>query len=284
MRALARTLVAVALLWSAPQANAHDGLHEQIVALTHEIESRPKDPELYLRRGELYRLHREWDRSLADLRRAQALEPRREMGLAEARLYSDLGWSEWAELALERHLTSVPEDPEALLFLAQLLERRCALEDAVRAYDRALVGLDMPEPDVYLARADALAALGPAGVERALVGLDEALARMGPVFALELRALELEIERGRIEAALARLDALAARSQRQERWLAQRGEILLGAGRPAEALEAFLAARRACAALPARQRGTAQVAELERRVERRLLELETRQEGQQEGR
>jgi predicted Zn-dependent protease len=275
----ARTLVAlVGLLGSAPHANAHDGLHEQIVALTHEIESRPKAPELYLRRGELYRLHREWDKALADLRRAQALEPRREMGLAEARLYFDLGWSEWAELALERHLASLPEDPEALLFLARILEQRCALEDAVRAYDRALVGLEAPEPDVYLARAEALTALGPAGVERALVGLDEALARLGPVFALELRALELEVERGRIEAALARLDALAARSPRQERWLAQRGEILLGAGRATEALEAFRAARRACAALPARQRGTTQVAELERTVERRLAALETRQE------
>ena len=52
---------------------------------------------------------------------------------------------------------------------------------------------------------------------------------------LELRACELQERSGQIEAALARLTALAAQSRRQAPWLAQRGEILIRAGRSAEA-------------------------------------------------
>lgn len=266
---------AVALLWNGPSAAAHDGLHEQIVALTREIEAHATEPELYVRRGELQRLHRQYDLALADFARARALDPCRAPSLSEARLYADLGWSERAQAALENHLAARPDDAEALLLRARLREECGALEEAVRDYDRALAGLEPPEPDPYLARANALAVLGPAGVDRALSGLDEALARLGPVSSLELRAIELEVERARFDAALVRLEQLASRSPRQERWLAQRGEILLRAGRAEEALSTFRAARCALELLPARQHGSTLVLELERTVALRLAELES---------
>ena len=266
-------LVSIVLLSSAPSAAAiHDGLHEQIAAVTREIEACATNPELFVRRGELRRLHREWDEALADLRHARELDPRVDVWLAEARVHVDLGWVECAQLALERHLAARPGDPQAFLLRARLLEQRGKLEDAVHDYDRAIAGLDPPEPDHYLARADALAALG--GVDRALSGIDAALARLGPASSLELRAVELESERGRFDDALARLELVAARSPRQERWLAERGEILLRAGRRAEALAAFRDSRRALEALPARHRTSELALELERSVARRLAELE----------
>jgi predicted Zn-dependent protease len=273
-------LCAVAALAGAGRTAVHDGDHEQITALTRAIERNPGNAELRLRRAELYRLHRQWDPALADLERAQVLDPRLDaVLLCGARVFLDAGQLESARRLLDRHVALHPEDPEPYLLRAQLGLRRGALEEAARDYDHALARLDPPEPDPYLARAEVLARLGPAGVERALAGLDAGLARLGPVAALELRAVELERERGRFDDALARLDGIAARSPRQERWLALRGEILLEAGRAAEALEAFGAARIALRSLPPRLRSPATIAELETTIDCRLAELGTRLAG-----
>ncbi len=268
---------AVALFAGARSAAAHDGLHEQIAALTRAIGRSPGSAALHLRRAELFRLHHQWDAALADLRRAEALDPRLDgLILGEARLQLDAGALESARMLVERQLVLHPGDPRALLMRAELALRGGAVEEAVRDYDRAIAGLDPPEPDHYLARAEALVALGPDGVERALEGIDAAIGRLGPVASLELRAVELELGRERFDAALARLDGVAARSTRQERWLALRGEILLDAGRLAEALDAFGAAWIALDSLPPRRRSAAAVQELESEVACRMAELSVR--------
>lgn len=56
-------------------ALAHEGLHEQIVAVTAKIKLDPKNAALYLQRGELHRLHRDWARAAADYDRASRLQP-----------------------------------------------------------------------------------------------------------------------------------------------------------------------------------------------------------------
>ncbi len=50
---------------------AHDGLHEQIIAVTKEIAKDPNNANLYLKRAELYRLHEEWKNSEKDYNRAE---------------------------------------------------------------------------------------------------------------------------------------------------------------------------------------------------------------------
>jgi predicted RNA polymerase sigma factor len=74
---------------------------------------------------------------------------------------------------------------------------------------------------------------------------------LGPVPALERRALELEQSLGNTDAALARLEALASSSERPESWLKLRGDLLAKAGRSAEARDAYAAALAALERLPA---------------------------------
>src|SRR5688572_23554831 len=261
------------------RAAAHEGLHEEIAALTRTLEARPDDAGLLLRRAELYRLHRQWSSALADLARAQELEPRLDGALlCGARVFLEAGVPASALALVERYLVLRPDDPEALRVRAELALRRGAIERAVRDLDRALLGPAPVEPDHYLARAEVLARLGPQGVQRALDGLDAGLERLGPVAALELCAIDLELARGHFDDALARLDQVLARAPRPERWLAQRGEILRAAGRPEEALQAFVEARVALGSLPPSRRSSAAVGELESAVECRLHELGARSE------
>ena len=99
-------------------------------------------------------------------------------------------------------------------------------------------------------------------------------------------AIEFEVTRERYDAALARLDRIAAGAARKERWLARRGEILAQAGRQAEARTAFTQVRAAIAALPPRRRTTRAVAELEDRIRMALAhspdETDTARKGKHE--
>ena len=116
--------------------------------------------------------------------------------------------------------------------------------------------------------------MGVEHIDVALQGLDEGLERLGQPITLLLYAIDLELELGRHDAALARLDRIASRADRKETWLVRRGEILEQAGRPAEARAAYVAAIEAVQALPATRRGTRAVSRLQTRAEEALTRLD----------
>ena len=90
----------------------------------------------------------------------------------------------------------------------------------------------------------------PISAEEAIRSLDEGIARIGSVVTLHLRALALEESLGRIDAAAARLEQLAAESERRESWLKRRGDLFARAGRAVEARAAYSAALAAIDSLP----------------------------------
>lgn len=246
----------------APAARAHEGVDEQIAEVSRRIAREPRNAELYLLRGELHRVHRDWAKALADYGRAERLDPRlAAVDFARGRALCEAGRFAEASRALDRFLAREPAHADALVTRARARVALGRNEAAAEDYTRAIAALERPEPDYYIERARALSALGRA--EAALRGLDEGIAALGPLVTLELLAVDLELEAGRTEAALSRLDRLASRSARKESWLARRGEVLERAGRAREAREAYAAALAAVEALPEharRARATAALA------------------------
>ena len=102
--------------------------------------------------------------------------------------------------------------------------------------------------------------------DEALRGIDEILARLGPVVTLQLTAIDIEVHRGDMDGALRRIDAAMTTTPRNEGWLELRGDILMCAGRAAEARQAYTAALEAMASLPPERRATRAVADRERRL------------------
>ena len=259
-----------------PQALAHGDLHGLILNVTQEIEKDPRNPELYLRRAELHRAHEGWDAALADIGRAEALTNQwHVLHLARARVFLEAGWFESAKVAADRFLTQEPSNAEALTIRARarvkLGERLAAAED----YSRAITNSPTPSPDLFIERAQTLAAEGSAHLEAALQGLEQGIARLGPLVTLQLPALEVELKQNRVDAALARLDKVTAQFPRKETWLTRRGEILRHAGRNREAAEAFKAALQAMATLPPTRRAVPAMADLERRIRTALAETDS---------
>jgi len=118
-----------------------------------------------------------------------------------------------------------------------------------------IAGTPHPTPDDYIERARLLAVCGEPILDRAVKGLDEGIARLGPMVSLEFYAIDLECQQGRFDSALKRLDVVAPQFDRKENLLERRGEILTAAGRVAEAREAFAAALAAIDSRPTERRG-----------------------------
>jgi tetratricopeptide (TPR) repeat protein len=145
-----------------------------------------------------------------------------------------------------------------------------ALGDAERAaadFGAAINGMSRPTPEHVIARRDVLLSLGRRS--EALTALEAGLARIGPAVSLELAAVDLEVELGRYDAALARLDRLLGRSTVSPAWVVRRGEVLERAGRPVEARVEYA---RALALIDARdtRRSATTFTDLRRRLETAL--------------
>jgi len=244
--------VAICLALIPSFARAHEGLHEQIEAITARIKRDPKNAALYLQRGELYRLHREWVRAAADYDRASRLQPGLTIvDLGRGKMLLESRQFRQAEVVLDRFLQQQPHHVEGLVTRGRVLARIGARLDAVNDFTESL--RLAPAPELYLERAQVLGG-DERYIQEALQGLDEGIKQLGSVVTLELAAIDLELRQSNYDAALTRLDVITAQSERKETWLVRRGEILKAAGRHEEARKAFGAALVAIESLPPERR------------------------------
>ena len=256
--------ICLALLCSA--AYAHEGLHEQLAAITAKIKRDPKNASLYLQRGELHRLHHDWRRAAADYDRAEHLQPSlRIIELARGKLFFESGKLQRAKLTLDRFLNHQPAHYEALLTRARVLAKLGERREAAKDFTKALSISSEVEPELYIERASVLAG-DEQDITEALGGLDEGINKLGPVVTMQLAAIDLELRRKNYDSALTRLDRVSAQAERKEAWLVRKGEILKFAGREPEARTAFTAALNAIESLPASHRHSRSVLALELRA------------------
>jgi predicted Zn-dependent protease len=252
--------------------SAHGDLHEQIAAASRAIAWRPRDAALYLARGELYRAHHDTAPALADYGTALRLDPALDAAhLARGRLLLEAHRAADALPDLDRFLARRPDHADALVVRARA---RAVVGDAPHAredYDRALSLA--ANPDWFIERARLVRS--SAGAAAALSGLDEGLARLGPILTLTLEAIDGELSLGRHDAALARLDRLVTASGAHPHWSLHRGDILLAAGRKKDAHRAFSTALEEIDALPPARRRTRQNEALRARAMSALVHLDT---------
>jgi predicted Zn-dependent protease len=258
--------VALCLTLMASFARAHEGLHEQIVAITAKIKREPKNADLYLQRGELHRLHRDWARAAADYDRASRIQPTLTVvDLGRGKMLLESRRFRQAKSVLDRFLRQQPRHVEGLITRGRVLAKTGDRLKAANDFTAALALASAPEPELYLERAQVLAG-DERYVQEALRGLNEGIKQLGPLVTLELAAIDLELRRNNYDAALTRLDAITAQSERKETWLVRRGEILKAVGRHEEARKAFSAAIVMIESLPPERRQSRAITALQLRA------------------
>ena len=252
---------------------AHGDLDEQIAIATKLIQKDPKNAELYLKRGELHRAHADWDAAMADYDRAVELDPMLVVvNLARGKALLAANWPVSARVALDRFLTQQTNHVDALVTRARVFQKLGEHAAAAQDFTAAINHSPEPQPEFFIERAESLAAQPGDHLGETLRSLDEGIKKLGPLVTLQLYAIDLEIKQKHFDAALARLDLIAAQSPRKETWLAKRGEILQQAGRIIAAREAYQSALKAIESLPASRRQVPAMAELENRLRSVLKE------------
>lgn len=270
---LATCLLAFSLL----ACPLHEGKHEQIEAATAAIEQAPSNVDLWLARAEVYLLHDDFGACQKDLAVAHNMAPA-ESGLVL--LQARLAFAEKKPAAalakvdafLARKLQGASNNV-ALHLRAECLTTLKRSTAAIKAWTVLLHKHTQPKPDWYLQRAKLQAAVSTQGIESAIVGLDQGIQRLGAVVGLVLRAAELEEQLARVDAAVMRIETLAARSARKETWLKRQGDILQRAGRRQQARAYFQRALVALEKLPAKRRNTFSMNRLREQVEASLEKL-----------
>ena len=253
---------------------AHVGIHEKIEGLSRSIQQHPESSQLYILRGEAYRLHGSRDSAITDFRKALDIDPGNVAAtIGLGRTYLDQGNPQQAIVHLNRALGWEPGNVRALTIRAQANAGTGRPFKAAMDYTRAIEQFRedrKPLPDYYLECARAYELAGDQYIDRALQCLDEGINVLGHIRTLELYAVELETGRGNFDAALVRLDDILARAERKEFLLLQRGDILAAAGRPAAAAQVYLAAQEAINTLPPQRRHTRSIKELQADLVARL--------------
>lgn len=244
-------LIAVGL---AAPASAHGDIHARIAKLTKSIRKAPGSVALYLERGELHRLHKDWAAARRDFQTVRRLAPRLvELDLHEGRLELSAGCYDRARQVLDRFLAGHPRHVRGLQCRARLLTIVEAKAAALRDYD-TLIGLaESPNPDHYLERARAQQGFGIDSAE-VVRGLDEGVRKLGPLVVLHQRALQIELTRRAWPQALRRLDRMLAAMPLRAPWLLRRGMVLERMGKPAEARRAYSEGLAELDALPRRNK------------------------------
>lgn len=273
--ALPAILVTACLL--APVTAAAHGDDQIIIeALTDELAKAPS-ADLFLRRGELLRHHREWERAEADYAAAARLDPALAIvDYFRARARLEAGAPGEALSLVERFLTAAPREAEGWYLRGEILAALDRPAEAAASYADGLGRSAQPRPEHFLRRARLLAAAPSADPARVLAAVDEGLSRLGPIVSLVDEAIALELARGHHAGALARIATALETAPRREAWLVRQGDVLVQCGRREEAIASYRAALAAIAELPERYRTTVPVEKLARDARQSLERLSVR--------
>ena len=170
---------------------AHQDLLLQIEQLDEQISKDPQNPELLIRRGDLYRRHGDWNAAVIDFQMVRELSPgHTSIDWYEGRLLVASGQNEEGIVLLTRLLAQDDHHSGAYRVRA---EARWNLQQpllAAQDYQHAVNNSERPSPSLYRSLVLSLVAAGADYVDEAITAVNEGLIR----FAGEISLLGLGVD------------------------------------------------------------------------------------------
>jgi tetratricopeptide (TPR) repeat protein len=227
------------------------------------VAAKPGDPELLMQQAQVRKRADNWDGALVSLALALAHGADRDaVAAARGSVFLAAGFP---QMAVFEYTTVLARKPDAYDILFERGRAELALghaEAADQDFARAISSMSAPRPEHIAVRADTLRAAGRHA--EAVRALDQGMARLGPLPALMLSAIDVEVELQRYDSALARLDTLLAKTPTNAAWITRRAEILKQAQRTDEARAEFKRALQQIEAKPLQRQSKASKALAER--------------------
>jgi tetratricopeptide (TPR) repeat protein len=248
---------------------AHPGAATTIEHYSHQIEHDPESQRLYILRGIAYSNDGRYDAALADFRRAEQLGDPVLVSCDLGVLHYRRGDLDVALDYLDRHLARFTDRGYCLEYRARVRRDKGDYPGSIRDFKRVFELEPRPNPGHFVSVAEMLAASGESGIEQALAVLDAGTGKLGLTPQLQQYAIELELERGRPDLALARTRDLEPILGNSPEWKVDMAELYLVNGERAHAqrmLGDALAQLNTLRKTPARLRLLERIAVLEARA------------------
>ena len=266
----------------APQLFAHAAVDEQLASTDAKIRQQPNNAELYIHRGRLLLEAGYLEDAEDDFSHALALDGKLQAGhffLASVYLQANAPQNaehetlQFIRLANKGDVGSLARGYRQL---GHSYWQQGKQREAAEAYRSAIYYATEPAPDQYIECAAAFMALDKSQQLKALVVLDQGLAKLGPLVALQEAAINAELQLGDTHAAISRLDTLVAQVKRPAFWLYRKAQVLAKARRFEEAKHSFSDALEAIGQLRPQQRQLRATAQLKSDIMAALAALPTK--------
>ncbi len=211
-------------------ALAHPGASSAIDHYSHEIEENPRDQAHYIRRGIAYSNDGQYDKALADFEQAKTLGKPIVVSFDLGVLHYRRGEFATASDYFDEYLEAFPDHAACLEYRARLKRDMGDTKGAVADFKRVFALQQRPNPGHYISVAEMLQATGPDGIDQALEILDQGNAKLGLTPQLQRHAIALELQRGRPDLAISRLQTLEPMLGGSPDWKVDMAELQLQAG------------------------------------------------------
>lgn len=253
-------------------AAAH-GTHSALLARVDErLAEQPLNGDLWYQRAVLEFEHEDWAAAASDFEKAEQYAPGGFPVLWwQGRILDQQGNFRDAKSVLDRFLAKTPGHWGGLASRARVEIKLGRVNEALDDFRAALAANPEAEPDLVVEVAQALACNGV--TDEALRVLEAGVKRLGPIPSLQLKILEVEVNSGRYDSALSRLDAMQRSAPRPEPWMEKRASLLAQAGRPGESRAAWQALVSHLKSLPANERDSHSMVILSERARQALAVL-----------
>lgn len=214
------TCVLLAGLLMSGQLAAHPDLLLQIDSLTLQIElDRGSNPELYLKRGDLYRRHGQWENASLEFHQVRSLDPGHALiDWFEGRMRVEAGQWHDGKTLLSRFLAAHPGHAGAHRFRAAAWWKLGDPAAAAGDYEQAISNSERPSPSLYRSLVITQFASGADYYPAAVATVDAALHRFPVELSLLGLAVDLALERPDTGAATVYMSWLPARLAGLNQW------------------------------------------------------------------
>lgn len=238
-RGVALCALSLVLLFGHRDLRAHPGVEEALRYYDRQIEQSPRDQALYAQRGVVYSNDGQYEKAMADFRRAAELGDPLLVSFDLGVLHYRMGDFAAARRYFDAWLQRFPDHAACLEYRARLLRDAGDHDGAIADFRRVFVLQSRPNPGDYISVAEMLESRGDAGVAEALDVLDQGNAKLGVTPQIQRKAIALELRRKQPGRAIERMRSLEPMLGESPDWKVEMGELMLAAGRRDEAQACF---------------------------------------------
>ncbi len=230
----------------------HGDLHERIQLVSSQIDENGDDPELYVKRGDLYFQHEDFEASVSDFNHAISRNTDQyNVYYLLARSYFKMEEIDSTVYYLNKQLAFTPDYFRALQLIGHSYGELEQYEASVKYLIEALDHIETRIPKNYLDVIDAYRKCGTGiHTSKALKWCDIAIRDLGPLVVFYDRKIDLCKKSARLTDAIQSLNEVIRINHQKEKWVVERAHIYLKLGMKAEALNDIQAASNIFEQLP----------------------------------